>query len=283
MSVFVILLVIYIYKVYSQPEKFRIYVNSPFSGQRRELQLYQNNRKYLMFKNNYSMVALDQFLKREIPFYNLLSAKESYNFRVRLRIMLKHKYFIGREGLIVNEDMMLIVGALMVQITFGYKDFSFPHFTRIAIYPDVFYSRLFERYLKGLTVYHLGVILVSWPDAEKGIKIQDDKINLLLHELAHALFLDYFEKNTQGEEFGRWMRHAIPYFESMKNSQSNHYLREYASTNIQEFWAVCVEHYFEDAIQFSKEMPALYREMCRILKQDIAAREGRLREVVAEK
>jgi Mlc titration factor MtfA (ptsG expression regulator) len=227
---------------------------------------------YIVFKNNYSMKALDQFLNDKIPYYRILSPQERHKFCIRLRRMLRNKFFIGRKGMQVTDEMMLTVGALMVQITFGYKDFSFPHFSRIAIYPDVFYSRLFERYLKGLTVYHTGVILISWPDAEKGVQIENDKVNLLLHELAHALFLDYFDKNSSDKEFGRWISKAMPHFLKMKNAVSEHYLREYASTNIQEFWAVAVEHYFEDAIQFSEEIPDLYREMCLILNQNLAQR-----------
>jgi Mlc titration factor MtfA (ptsG expression regulator) len=276
MGPFVVIFFVAAYLIYKNRENLVINKYNPFTGQLTPVKPFSRNSKYQRLKNKYTMSAIDQLLKREIHFYKLLSETEAHSFRVRMRLMLKQKYFIGRQGMQVTDEMILIVGALMVQITFGYKDFTFPHFSRIAIYPDIFYSRLFERYLKGLTVYHSGVILVSWPDAEKGIENQEDKINLLLHELAHALFLDYFDKNTQGGEFGRWMRHAIPYFENMKNSQSKQYLREYASTNIQEFWAVCVEHYFEDSIQFKKEMPELYLEMCSILKQDVAAREEQL-------
>ena len=233
-------------------------------------------RNYKRLNSKLSSKELDAFLTDKIPFYRLLDSSESMLFRNRLLLLLRTKWFVGRQGITVSDEMMLTFGALMVQVTFGLNNFLFPHFHRIAIFPDIFYSKLFERYVKGLTVYHTGIILVSWPHVEHGIDNEHDKINLGLHELAHALYLDYFEHRNMLNGFDRWTNKALRVFERMQLNSKDFFLREYAATNIHEFWAVCVEHFFEAPIEFREQLPELYSEMCRILKQDVAALIDRL-------
>jgi Mlc titration factor MtfA (ptsG expression regulator) len=232
----------------------------------------QDYKYYTRLKHRQSQAELHEFLLQKIPFYRLLNAKDSSIFRTRLILILRTKWFIGRQGIEINNEMMLTFGALMVQVTFGFNNFLFPHFQRIAIFPDIFYSKLFERYVKGLTVYHTGIILLSWPHLEHGIDDEHDKINLGIHELAHALYLDYFEHKNMLNGFDRWTSKALKVFEKMQLNSKDFFLREYAATNIHEFWAVCVEHFFEAPIEFREQLPELYGEMCRILNQDMAAR-----------
>ncbi|MEX1189920.1 MAG: zinc-dependent peptidase [Bacteroidia bacterium] len=232
-----------------------------------------NHYRRLDYKPN--VKELDAFLTEKIPFYRLLDTNESIVFRNRLLLLLRTKWFVGRQGIDINNEMILTFGALMIQVTFGFNNFLFPHFHRVAIFPDIFYSRLFERYVKGLTVYHTGIILVSWPHLEHGIDNESDKINLGLHELAHALYLDYFEHRNMLNGFDRWTTKALQVFKEMQLNSKDFFLREYAATNIHEFWAVCVEHYFEAPLEFRERLPELYKEMCRILKQDVAARHDR--------
>ena len=58
----------------------------------------------------------------------------------------------------------------------------------------------------------------------------------------------------------------------MRLGTDSHFLRNYASTNIEEFWACSVECFFEAPIEFKKNIPDLYSKMCQVLKQDMAER-----------
>ncbi len=211
---------------------------------------------------------VDKFLSEHFPFYKQLGPHNRQRFLVRIRAVLREKYFLGKEGLQVHPVMMLLICATLVQITFGLKDYQLPHFTRFVIFPDVFYSRLFDRNVKGITVYHSGMIAISWPHALDGHKVADDKVNLLIHELAHALYLDYFGNRTERFGFAGWKDKALPIFESM-NAIGNHpFLRDYAASNMDEFWAVCVEHFFEAPEAFYTQLPELYESMRSILRLD---------------
>ena len=46
------------------------------------------------------------------------------------------------------------------------------------------------------------------------------------------------------------------------------YLRNYAFTNMQEFWAVSLEAFFESPAELKANMPELYGTLCDILNQD---------------
>ncbi len=269
--------VLFIYAIYYSTRIVRKQINlGNFRLNQYVLQRNGELRNYKRLNNKLSSKELDAFLTDKIPFYRLLDSSESMLFRNRLLLLLRTKWFVGRQGINVSDEMILTFGALMVQVTFGLNNFLFPHFQRIAIFPDIFYSKLFERYVKGLTVYHTGIILVSWPHVEHGIDNEHDKINLGLHELAHALYLDYFEHRNMLNGFDRWTNKALRVFEKMQLNSKDFFLREYAATNIHEFWAVCVEHFFEAPIEFREQLPELYSEMCKILKQDVAALIDRL-------
>jgi Mlc titration factor MtfA (ptsG expression regulator) len=220
---------------------------------------------------------LHAFLLKQFHFYQILDNQEQITFRSRLNVLLQSKWFIGKDGLNLHDAMILFICASMVQITFGLKTFDFPRFNKIALFPDTFYSGMIEREVKGLTIFHSGLVIMSWPHAYDGHSNPNDKINLMLHELAHALYLDYFGNRRMLYGFDDWQKVAFPEFESMKRNDEHPFLRQYASTNIHEFWAVCIEHFFEAPFEFRRQLPALYQSMCKILNQDIALRRDRLK------
>lgn len=215
---------------------------------------------------------LHAFLLKQFHYYKLLEEPEQQKFRDRLQVLLKNKWFIAKDGLELHDVMILFICSSMVQITFGLKTFEFPRFNKIALFPDIFYSGMIERDVKGLTVYHSGLVILSWPDAYDGHTNPNDKINLILHELAHALYLDHFGNRRMLFGFDEWQEKAYIEFERMARNDQHPFLRKYASTNIHEFWAVCIEHFFEAPLEFRKQLPELYRAMSKILNQDIAAR-----------
>jgi Mlc titration factor MtfA (ptsG expression regulator) len=102
---------------------------------------------------------LHAFLLKQFHFYQILDNQEQTKFRNRLVVLLQNKWFIGKDGLNLHDVMILFICASMVQITFGLKTFDFPRFNRIALFPDTFYSGMIEREVKGLTVYHSGLVI----------------------------------------------------------------------------------------------------------------------------
>ena len=217
-------------------------------------------------------VELDEFMLKHFAFYHLLTDLDRSQFRKKIYKVLKSKWFKGREGLEISNEMMLLVAATMAQISLGLPDFNFPKFDRIVLFPKRFYSEIIQHDLKGLTIFKTGVVLISWSDYQQGYSEPTDKLNLGLHEMAHALFLDYFHSKHMRIMYSNWLTVAKPVLASMKINEGPQFLRDYAKSNIHEFWAVCVEHFFEAPIQFKEQLPELYLAMCNVLNQNMAQR-----------
>ena len=249
-----------------------------FFWKRKEIELqldYFFQGKYYGFTQYFPIpedVELDILLMKHFAFYHLLTDLDRLQFRIKLNALLKSKWFKGSDGFEVSNEMMLLVSATMAQISLGLPDFNFPKFDRIVLFPKRFYSEIIQHDLKGLTIFKTGVVLISWPDYQQGYSEPTDKLNLGLHEMAHALFLDYFHSKHMRIMYSNWLTVAKPVLNSMKINKGPQFLRDYAKSNIHEFWAVCVEHFFEAPVQFKEQLPELYIAMCNVLNQDMAQR-----------
>lgn len=220
--------------------------------------------------NPKGFVAYRQLLAEKNAYFSLLDNREQRVFVSRLRYVRNTKQFVGR-GIDLTEEMEIVVSASLVQLTFGIKQFDLEKFDDIHIAPTKFYSGIIGKEVKGLTLSQ-GRILLSWADFQKGYLVQDDKVNLGLHEWAHALRLDYFALRELDHLFDDWHVTALHQLQLMHLGEHEDLLRDYASTNIEEFWACAVEAFFEAPLAFRQSIPDLYQQMCLVLNQDMAAR-----------
>lgn len=69
----------------------------------------------------------------------------------------------------------------------------------------------------------------------------------------------------------------------MQDENHSSFLRSYASTNQQEFFAVCVEHFFEASKSFRENLPQLYSHLCILLNQDPLQPDFKIRSIRKEK
>lgn len=115
-----------------------------------------------------------------------------------------------------------------------------------------------------------GAIVLSWKAFEEGISNQKDSYNVALHEMAHALNLtDLMGKDVDplfSEYFDKWYVHARKLLKKLPEEDT--FFRKYASKNIQEFFAVGVEHFFEQPEEFKNTYPEFYRQFVYLLNQD---------------
>lgn len=183
---------------------------------------------------------------------------------------MEDKYFVGREGLLITDEIRVLISASAVQLTFGLKEYTISHLHTINVFPKVFYSKLFETSFKGLTTQG-GVLSLSWDDFKDGYATDNDKLNLGLHELAHALNIDLDEEGNYDDHFSyyfeAWKTAAVEDFRRLKEGSIT-FLRKYASRNLHEFFAVCIEHFFEAPSEFRRELPVLYGHTALMLNQD---------------
>jgi Mlc titration factor MtfA (ptsG expression regulator) len=166
--------------------------------------------------------------------------------------------------------MKVLVGATIAKLTFGmFENFWMPLYEDIGFYPKVFYSRYLDTFVKGLTSPR-GNILLSREDFEKGSNNKYDKLDLGLHEFAHAYYFSYLHEK-RNKDFYLYKIEARWIHLDMKNNilDKDFYLRDYAAANEHEFWAVSIEHYFENPFGFYKAYPRLYILISKVLQLDI--------------
>src|SRR5690606_15683476 len=122
-------------------------------------------------------------------------------------------------------------------------------------------------------------IVLSWKDFESGYHHANDGLNLGVHEMAHALHLENVIRNNEfnflnKEHLQQWEQLAAQETEG-STQQSAHNRRNLssssrlqASTDEHEFFAVCVESFFERTKDFELTHPQLYHTLSRLLNQD---------------
>lgn len=183
-------------------------------------------------------------------------------------MFLEMKQFIPRKTE-ANETLNVLIGACATQLTLGLDSFYLFSFDKILIYPDAYFSEIRKQYHKGEINVKANLIVLSANHFLEGIKDYNDGINLGLHEIAHAVNVNEFEDENDEfiHYFKEWETHAKAEMPKIK-ADDNHFMRNYAATNIQEMFAVSTEYFFETPEEFSQKLPNLYKKMCQVYKQN---------------
>ena len=213
-----------------------------------------------------------KILSQYFPYYERLDEFDQKKFAQKVQSFIMSKRFYGRGGIVIDENMKVLIAACAVQLTFGFPKVMLSHFKKILVYPDDYYSTINNTFHKGEINPRLGVIVLSWKHFLDGYVNGTDGRNLGLHEMAHALHLENLIANKEFQfldqsALQQWNELVHQELIKMKSSDS-HFFRSYAATNEHEFFAIAVENFFERGEQFKEELPKLYHLLAVILRQD---------------
>ncbi len=215
-----------------------------------------------------SAAELDHCLSYFVYYRNLTPAGRA-RFQQRVRDYTGSTRIISVDRTPLTDHHRAFIAASAVQLTFGLRKWDIKHFHTIRIYPQEFYSRMNERYLKGGAAKN-GVIWFSYKHYLSGYEDQENGINLGLHEMSHALMLN-MEEGNQEPEFNSAFEVLAPVGKAVMakvKSGEVKFLRNYASTNFYEFFAVSMEEFFERPAEFRRQLPELYKAIATLLNQD---------------
>ncbi len=207
-----------------------------------------------------------RILKQRFSFYNKLTPKEQRYFEHRTASFIADKTFIGRQGLVINDEIAVLISATAVMLTFGFRDFYIGLIDKIFVYPEAFYSQTNEDYHKGEFNPKLKALVLSWHDFKEGYNIGDDNLNLGIHEFAHAIHLNSLkEKDVSSIIFKDTFKELTQMLSENKPLRdeliASKYFREYAYTNQFEFLAVLIEYFMETPVAFRNQFPTLYNKV----------------------
>lgn len=229
----------------------------------------------LWFKRSFTRAAApggDESIRAhlmKVPYFKNLSEAGKLKFIFRLKRILARLQFSTEGNIAVDEEKQILIAASAVQITFGLKEYDIDTIERIKVFADdIFNTKTKVRY-KGLT-YMNGNMFISWRHFLAGLKVHDDGINLGLHETAHGLYImlqQYRGYDNFDDILGVWYDYAYDEIDH-SNGGRHEFLRKYADANLQEFFAICIENFFERPAEFKKRLPLIYGQLCTFLNQD---------------
>lgn len=212
-----------------------------------------------------------EILSNKFIFYNQLTNKKKKVFETRIAKILKEKTFETREEIKLTDEIKVLIAASIVHLTFGLSKYRIHNFKTIIVYPSY--------YLSATGNYHLGevnrkgIIILSWQHFIEGYHSLTDKKNLGLHEMAHALFNQnvFYSKGVDtrfSNYYEEWKELCYPLLLGLRKNNTQTVLRDYALTNMHEFFSVSIECFFESPNQFKTELPELYSMLKKMLNQD---------------
>ncbi|MFN8711473.1 MAG: zinc-dependent peptidase [Bacteroidota bacterium] len=207
-------------------------------------------------------------LEKYSEYYRQLNSVNKQQFIYRVHTYLQMVKIQGRLGLAVTQEMCVLVAASCIKLTFGHTYYVPEKFNQVLLYPDAFKLNNGSQEMHGSTSPS-GIVALSWKTLKKSFEVHDDNRHLGIHEMAHAL--SFNGRKGGGEDYifeqhlPLWQQEALPVFQNINND--NDYLRQYAAANMEEFFAVCMEQFFETPQQFSAEHPKLYRAISLLLNQ----------------
>lgn len=212
----------------------------------------------------------DEFLLRQnFPFYKKLSPKHKSYFHHRLAAFKEKYQFITRQDFQLEQEMQTLIAATYVMLTFGMRRYLINAFDKIIIYPEEYFSSQTEQYHKGEFNPRLKAVVFSWKDFIAGFEIDNDNLNLGIHEFSHVIHYHSMRSND-GSSLAFRKHHQQLYKEvnhppNRQRLIDSDYFRIYAYTNNFEFVSVIIEHYFETPIEFKNQFPELFENVSKML------------------
>jgi MtfA peptidase len=203
-----------------------------------------------------------KILNENFQFYNKLSSRNQKYFDHRVALFINKYEFHSKEGLDVTPEMKVIVAGSFTVLTFRMTDFRPKVFDKIILYPNSYVSSYSGLEHKGEFNPKMKSIVFSWPDFLAGLQINNDNLNLGLHEFTHVLQCQ--SKLSQSPSYIIFddMVDKINSFLKSKDNKNqivnSNYLRNYAFSNEFEFLAVLMEHFFESPAEFKSRFPQLF-------------------------
>ncbi len=224
--------------------------------------------KYLFSKID--VKDAESILENKFQYFQNLNDLEKKRFLKRTVHFLINKEFVASGGMLLTEEVVVLISACAVQLTFGLEEYLLETFPKIFVYPKEYYSKYDHLYHKGEANLN-GAIVLSWNNFIDGYNKPHDNYNLGLHEMAHALRFDKFKGEAYDAFFAqyldKWHMVAMEEFNKLRNHQPS-FFREYGGTNFNEFFSVSVECFFESPMEFKNELPEVFKHMCILLNQN---------------
>jgi len=210
-------------------------------------------------------------LKRNHAYYGALGADQG-TFNRKVWQFIQQNKFVAREKFYVRFSLKLMIASHAVQLSWRLPDHSYKYFDRIILYREFYRSSITNKQHKAEVNPGLRVIVFSVRAIHESITSTNKGVNVLLHEFAHALWLEQLLMNRRYSIFNQriFQQTQMQLMHEMENavSATDHFFRQYAFTNQAEFFAVAVENFFGRPEGFHESIPSLFKTLTLLFNQN---------------
>jgi len=233
--------------------------------------------------------AWRDYLAANVKAYALLDEAEQKHLRDLVQVFIAEKHWEGCGGLELTEEMQVTIAGTACLMILARDHDLLKEIESILVYPTgvvlpdqqpSFFdgrARVVGEGTDVLGLAHMnGPMVLAWDSVIEGSRNSKDGRNLVIHEVAHKIdFLDGAADGTPpldtAEQRRTWARACSEAYLAHKDGEEN-VLRDYATTNEAEFFAVASEMFFERSKRIANELPALYAVLRDFYGLDLAAR-----------
>ena len=224
--------------------------------------------------------AWRDILRRRMPAFAQMPADVQLRLKKLAQVLIAEKPFIGCAGLVVTDEMRVLVSVqaalLLLRRGAGY----FPQLRQVLIYPGAFVVDRSNAGAAGLVhqerralageSWQQGQVLLSWQDVLAGAADPHDGHNVVIHEFAHQLDQESGAANgapwlREPARRARWAQvlgHEFQALQERLAQEESGLIEPYAATNAAEFFAVVSELFFEKPAELALAHRALFAEFC---------------------
>lgn len=228
--------------------------------------------------------AWRSILRNKVPYFRRLPTNLQLRLKSQIQVFVAEKPFIGCDGLVVTDEMRVVVAAQACLLTLNRPGYYFPSVSQILIYPSAFVTEREQADPQGLLVSNRdilngeswthGQVILSWPDVLTGAEIDNDGSNLVIHEFAHQLDQEKGYANGAPSLLNRkrmrtWSTVLSGEFSALQEKarvNEESLFDHYGATNPAEFFAVVSEVFFEQPQLMLEHHPILFREFAKFYR-----------------
>ncbi|MFO7304964.1 MAG: zinc-dependent peptidase [Gammaproteobacteria bacterium] len=230
-----------------------------------------------------------EWLRSHMPFYESMPRELRERMHRLMLIFLREKSFVGCNGLIVTDEMRVVIAAYACLLVVNRPGVPRTHFyddlMSILVYPTAFIVHEREeedwivteghRVLAG-QAWDARRIILSWEDVREGVSEHE---NVVLHEFAH--YLDMEDETMDGAPglgsaaaYEEWSQTFWDEYEQLcddVDAGRETLLDPYATTEPAEFFAVATETFFHQPGALREAHPRLYEQLMKYYRLDPAS------------
>lgn len=216
-------------------------------------------------------------LQRSLPLYGTMPAELRSRLEPLVREFLLDVDFVGCQGLVVTDEMRVVIATQACLLTVGSQAGGFRSLYSVLLYPDEFVVADSDedeagvitegtRVLSGQT-FETSRIILSWRDVQESGGA-DEAYNVVLHEFAHHLdhsFGGALTMSSPGHrKLERWHTVLNREYEALcdaVDAGEPTLIDPYGAEHLEEFFAVATETFFEQPRDLQRRHSHLYSEL----------------------